>query len=81
MGKNGAWCVQSSHLHFGVDAVGDLVSDLAGAGVRLGQQERVRQRAILWLHDLQGRQSEAERGSESEEEWKTSKNRRTGGKS
>lgn len=41
-----------SHLHFGADTVGDLVPEVVGAGVRLGQQERIRQRAILRLHDL-----------------------------
>lgn len=41
-----------SYLHFGIDAVRDLVAELAGAGVRLGQQEWVGQGAVLWLHDL-----------------------------
>lgn len=45
-------CVWISYLHFGVDTVGDLVSEIVGTGVRLGQQEWIRQRAILWLHDL-----------------------------
>lgn len=40
------------YLHFGIDAVRDLVPELAGAGVRLGQQEWVGQGAVLWLHDL-----------------------------
>lgn len=44
--------IPGSHLHFGADAVGDLVPELVGGGVRLGQQERIRQRAILRLHDL-----------------------------
>lgn len=52
MGKNGTWCVQFSYLHFGIDTVRDLVSELIGTGVGLGQQEWIRQRAILWLHDL-----------------------------
>lgn len=54
------WRVHFPHLHFGVDAVGDLVPELTGTGVGLGQQERVRQGAILRLHDLPG-QSRAER--------------------
>lgn len=29
-----------------------MVSELTGSGVRLGQQEWIRERAILWLHDL-----------------------------
>lgn len=50
------------YLHFGIDAVRNLVSELAGAGVRLGQQEGIRQRAILRLHDLKGRQREGREG-------------------
>lgn len=43
----------ASHLHFGADTLGDLVSELVGGGVGLGQQERIRQRAVLGLHDLE----------------------------
>lgn len=42
----------SSYLHFGINALGDLVFELIGSGVRLGQQEWIIQGAILWLHDL-----------------------------
>lgn len=48
------------HLHSGADALGDLVSELAGGGVRLGQQERIRQRAVLRLHDLRVEKRERE---------------------
>lgn len=46
------WFILFSYLHFGIDTVRDLVSELIGSGVRLGQQEWIRQRAILGLHDL-----------------------------
>lgn len=42
-----------TNLHFGADAVGDLVLLLSSGGVRLGQQTRVRQRTVLWLHKLE----------------------------
>lgn len=50
VGKN-VLCVLS-YLHFCINTIRDLVSELTGSGVRLGQQEWIRQRAILWLHDL-----------------------------
>lgn len=43
----------STYLYFGIHTVRDLVSELVGSGVGFGQQEGIRQRAILWLHDLQ----------------------------
>lgn len=45
-------CVRCLYLHFGVNTAGDLVFQLIGSGVRLGQQEWIGQRAILWFHYL-----------------------------
>lgn len=50
--------VKGGHLHFGVDAVGDLVALLSGRGVRLGQQTRVRTQTVLWFDELEEKQSE-----------------------
>ena len=44
-----------SHLYFGVEAVWDLVAQVAAGGVGLGQQEGVGERSILGLHDLKER--------------------------
>lgn len=41
------------YLYFCRDAVGDLVSDLSCGSVRLGQEIRVGERTILWLHYLE----------------------------
>lgn len=46
------WRSNRTNLHFGRDAVWDLVALLSGRGVRLGQQTRVRHGAVLRLHEL-----------------------------
>jgi hypothetical protein len=45
-----------SNLYFGVDAVWNLVVQVAAAGVGLGQQAGVGERSILGLHDLEERE-------------------------